>query len=104
MCDKIGVWYCFQAYLRRRRGIQCTPGDKGDGRKTKQKNISPGVVMCAGVLSKGGGAIVRVMRYSVPRVVAALVRLKFGCVDKSPKVYTQLAREGVVLTQDSDNI
>ena len=25
-------------------------------------------------------------------------------VDKSPKVYTQLAREGVVLTQDSDNI
>ena len=27
-----------------------------------------------------------------------------GLVDKSPKVYTQLAREGVVLTQDSDNI
>ena len=27
-----------------------------------------------------------------------------GFVDKSPKVYTQLAREGVVLTQDSDNI
>ena len=27
-----------------------------------------------------------------------------GTVDKSPKVYTQLAREGVVLTQDSDNI
>ena len=27
-----------------------------------------------------------------------------GNVDKSPKVYTQLAREGVVLTQDSDNI
>ena len=25
-------------------------------------------------------------------------------VDKSPKVYTQLAREGVVLTQDNDNI
>ena len=25
-------------------------------------------------------------------------------VDKSPKVYTRLAREGVVLTQDSDNI
>ena len=25
-------------------------------------------------------------------------------VEKSPKVYTQLAREGVVLTQDSDNI
>ena len=24
--------------------------------------------------------------------------------DKPPKVYTQLAREGVVLTQDSDNI
>ena len=27
-----------------------------------------------------------------------------GGVDKSPKVYTQLAQEGVVLTQDSDNI
>ena len=25
-------------------------------------------------------------------------------VDKSPKVYAQLAREGVVLTLDSDNI
>ena len=30
--------------------------------------------------------------------------LQIGHVDKSPKVYTQLAREGVVLTQDSDNI
>ena len=29
---------------------------------------------------------------------------EFFSVDKSPKVYTQLAREGVVLTQDSDNI
>ena len=27
-----------------------------------------------------------------------------GGVDQSPKVYTQLARQGVVLTQDSDNI
>ena len=31
-------------------------------------------------------------------------RQKAVYVDKSPKVYTQLAREGVVLTQDSDNI
>ena len=32
------------------------------------------------------------------------VGFKSVVVDKSPKVYTQLAREGVVLTQDSDNI
>ena len=31
-------------------------------------------------------------------------RQQYDHVDKSPKVYTQLAREGVVLTQDSDNI
>ena len=33
-----------------------------------------------------------------------IIRAKRVSVDKSPKVYTQLAREGVVLTQDSDNI
>ena len=32
------------------------------------------------------------------------IRDVFDVVDKSPKVYTQLAREGVVLTQDSDNM
>ena len=36
-------------------------------------------------------------------VTYKLIRRK-PCVDKSPKVYTRLAREGVVLTQDSDNI
>ena len=35
---------------------------------------------------------------------SAMKLLCFESVDKSPKVYTQLAREGVVLTQDSDNI
>ena len=38
--------------------------------------------------------------------INTIIRSDFRCtyVNKSPKVYTQLAREGVVLTQDSDNI
>ena len=38
------------------------------------------------------------------RTAGFLILQNKGFVDKSPKVYTQLAREGVVLTQDSDNI
>ena len=37
-------------------------------------------------------------------VLVFLPEKRWSFVDKSPKVYTQLAREGVVLTQDSDNI
>ena len=43
--------------------------------------------------------------YAFPTRTCSFCYLNPWCsVDKSPKVYTQLAREGVVLTQDSDNL
>ena len=47
---------------------------------------------------------VRSTRFSLFEYVEIMCSRIRVLVDKSPKVYTQLAREGVVLTQDSDNI
>ena len=62
--------------------------------RVKRRNTSQHTRYPSGLLNGAHGLALALDSYVLP----------YDIVDKSPKVYTQLAREGVVLTQDSDNI